>query len=350
MLSTLYIHTFDDYTGSTRVLASLLEQKKEKCSVLVIPRNGFLSQTENVHIYPIYYPTYKQKHIPFISGLVSRLYAIIWLLINGWKFDIFYINTICPYYAAVVGRLYRKQIVYHIHEYFVKKDRQVRIAEYVFNHVKAKHIYVSKYLQHCYSPQNECTEMVTYNTLPISFCRDIVPLPLEERKRDTIIMVSSLSVAKGIFTFIEIARRLPEYNFKLVISSSMLQIQCFIAKKIALDTLPINLQIYSSQSDIRPLLYQSDLIVNLSIPELWIETFGMTILEAMPFGIPAIVPNVGGPIEIVENGYNGYCVDVLDVDRIVILLRHCLEKSHYQQLMLNTLLKYESLKSHEIDS
>lgn len=45
-----------------------------------------------------------------------------------------------------------------------------------------------------------------------------------------------------------------------------------------------------------------------------VETFGMTILEAMAYGIPAIVLNVGEPMEIVSDGYNGYCIDVSDVD------------------------------------
>ena len=32
----------------------------------------------------------------------------------------------------------------------------------------------------------------------------------------------------------------------------------------------------------------------------------------MAYGLPAIVPNVGGPIELVHNGVEGYTIDVTD--------------------------------------
>jgi len=40
----------------------------------------------------------------------------------------------------------------------------------------------------------------------------------------------------------------------------------------------------------------------------------MSVLEAMSYGLPAIVPNVGGLGEIVTDGVDGYLVDVRDPD------------------------------------
>jgi glycosyltransferase involved in cell wall biosynthesis len=45
-----------------------------------------------------------------------------------------------------------------------------------------------------------------------------------------------------------------------------------------------------------------------------VETFGLTILEAMAFGIPVIVPPVGGPIELVEDGVQGFHIDSRNLD------------------------------------
>ncbi len=42
----------------------------------------------------------------------------------------------------------------------------------------------------------------------------------------------------------------------------------------------------------------------------------MTILEAMSFGIPCIVPPVGGPCELVDDGVNGYLIDSQETDKI----------------------------------
>jgi len=40
-----------------------------------------------------------------------------------------------------------------------------------------------------------------------------------------------------------------------------------------------------------------------------VETFGLTIIEAMAYVIPVIVPPVGGIIELVEENKNGFLVD-----------------------------------------
>ena len=53
-------------------------------------------------------------------------------------------------------------------------------------------------------------------------------------------------------------------------------------------------------------------MLNLSRVDQWIETFGLTLVEAMSFGIPVIAPPVGGPAEIVTHGREGYCIDSRD--------------------------------------
>ena len=47
-----------------------------------------------------------------------------------------------------------------------------------------------------------------------------------------------------------------------------------------------------------------------------IETFGLTILEGMFFGKPAIVLTLGGPVELISDGVNGYHIDSTDLPAI----------------------------------
>ncbi|MFL0682071.1 MAG: glycosyltransferase [Algoriphagus aquaeductus] len=65
-----------------------------------------------------------------------------------------------------------------------------------------------------------------------------------------------------------------------------------------------------------PLVSKLLLIVNLSHKDKVLETFGMTILEGMYFGLPAIVPTQGGVEELVENGVNGYKIDYTELEKI----------------------------------
>jgi L-malate glycosyltransferase len=62
-------------------------------------------------------------------------------------------------------------------------------------------------------------------------------------------------------------------------------------------------------------------VVNLSLPHQWVETFGMTVLEAMYYRKPVIVPPVGGVSELVLHGVTGFCEDSRDVNSIVLQLQ-----------------------------
>jgi glycosyltransferase involved in cell wall biosynthesis len=62
------------------------------------------------------------------------------------------------------------------------------------------------------------------------------------------------------------------------------------------------------------------LVVNLSHPEGWIETFGLTLLEAMACGIPVVSPTVGGCVEVVENDRGGWHIASRDTDALARLV------------------------------
>lgn len=336
MNKILFFHPRNDFTGSTRVLSNIIESDYSKQTVTVITVNngqGFLSELYNVKIAAIYSPQYRGKNIPVITPVIWRLHALMLALFYGLRFNVFYINTIIPFYAAIVARLYRKQIIYHVHEKFIQKNLYVNVAEYVFNHCLAKRIYVSEYVKNQYKLKKGCESIVRYNSLPQSFLSKVQIIPVEHRSRKVVLMISSLTKAKGIFTFISLAETMPEFTFKLLISANDEEIKRFLFGK----QIPINLDIISAQKNVHPYLQSSDLIVNLSIPQLWVETFGMTILEAMAYGIPAIVPNVGGPLELVIDGYNGYCVDVTNIDEVKNAAIKSFDKDNYFRLVDNAL-------------
>ena len=73
MSKIIFFHNNNDFTGSTRVLANLIETEFDNQSVTVVSMNktdGFLSSLTNVHIISICYPLFRNKRIPFISGFV----------------------------------------------------------------------------------------------------------------------------------------------------------------------------------------------------------------------------------------------------------------------------------------
>lgn len=128
-------------------------------------------------------------------------------------------------------------------------------------------------------------------------------------------MLSSLKGYKGTQEFAELARRLPQFKFTLIINDTQEQVDNYLQE------VPKNLTVYARQNDVSRFYNQSSIVLNLSDKNKVVETFGLTALEAMSAGLPVIVPTVGGIAELVENGVNGYKIDVQELDEIC----YCIE-------------------------
>lgn len=337
----LFVHQKNDYTGSTRVLATLIETNYPHQKVRVICldpyKKGFLSDLPNVEIVRLPFLTIFGKPIRLFTRLLYSI-ACKWLVKKNAKdYDIIYLNTIVTAFAAPIAIKLGKRIIWHIHEKFQEETPAMKEVEKVFNSTPAHRIFVSQYTKDCYPENSLCTYEICYNTLAPSFLKQVRIISPEDRDRKGVLMIASLTKAKGIDIFVEVAHQLPQFNFTLILSSSRKAISVFFENT----EIPTNVTLLPSQSNIHSYLQSNSLILNLSNPFLCIETFGMTILEGMVYGLPAIVPNVGGPIELVENGYNGYCVDVTSVyvikDAIISILY---DKQRYCQFSKNSLKKF----------
>ncbi len=123
-----------------------------------------------------------------------------------------------------------------------------------------------------------------------------------EKEIPVVLMICSLKVYKGVDEFLELAKKNPSYIFKLVVNATEKVIQEYFKGR----EIPKQLIIYPTQTDTHPFYQEASVILNLSHPDLWVETFGLTILEGMRYGLPAIVAPVGGVTELVEDNKNGF--------------------------------------------
>lgn len=101
-----------------------------------------------------------------------------------------------------------------------------------------------------------------------------------------------------------------------------------------------NLDIHPRTDDVATYYNATSVVVNLSDKRQFIETFGMTALEAMTDGIPTIVPTVGGIAEVIEDGKNGYKIDVCELDKIEGCIDLMLkDRNLYVRLSANALVQ-----------
>lgn len=94
-----------------------------------------------------------------------------------------------------------------------------------------------------------------------------------------------------------------------------------------------NIKILSRQTDVSTFYNKASVVLNLSDKRQFVETFGLTALEAMSTGLPVIVPTEGGIAEMVEDGVNGYKMDVQELDEIESIITKMLtDRDLYRRL------------------
>jgi len=339
------IHLFNNYSGSPKVLMqvmNILITRGYDVDLITNKSEGFLSGLEGINYHYVSYKWKKNELLTLIYFIIAQIQLFCKVIKWYRNIDsIFYINTITPFGAAIACKLCKKSIIYHVHEKYIKSNLLHKICEYVYDKSNCYSIFVSKYLQESYLDKLTKSSVI-YNSLEQTY-KDVVAEFTKNRtiKPTTILMVCSLRRFKGIYEFITLSAMLPKCKFELVVNATETEVEHFKNE----NPLSSNLYIFGSQSNLHPFYQRAKLLLNLSDPNLWIETFGLTILEAMAYGIPSIVPNVGGPIELVTNESNGYLIHPKELNDIKQKIESLMEDDN----LYNCFSKNAILKSNDFD-
>lgn len=219
------------------------------------------------------------------------------------------------------------RVIYHLHETSVRpavlKNFLFGIMKWAANDV----VYVSEYLAAAEPVANVRTHL-----LPNAIEQGFLDRAIQNRKKKTkpvrVLMVCSLKAYKGVDEFLALAALHPGLRFQLVLNAQQHELDVYFRTKL----LPANLELVPVQHDLHRFYAQADIIVNLSRPDEWIETFGLTILEGMAYGLPALIPPVGGITELVEHGRSGYWTNSRNLSHVSEKLLSLTKPEVYQQM------------------
>ena len=338
MKKIICTHLYNDFSGSPLVLATAIKgliQKGHTITLLTSESEGFLSdlKVDKVNIPYEYRP--------------NKLMRLLFLLLNQWQVFrqilkyrkeevVIYVNTLLPFGAALAAKLTGKKVIYHIHETSIRPILFKYFLKLIAAFTANQAIYVSKYLMKTEAiPWTE--GKVVYNALSDEFIKTATSYVHQNNQKAypfTVLMLCSLKKYKGIDQFVALAKHLPNYRFELVLNATTTAINDYFNMK----NLPENLILFPKQNNVHWFYKRAHLVVNLSNPQEWIETFGMTLLEAMTYGIPVIAPAIGGPVEVVQDGKNGYCINSQHLAAIIDKIKALANKNGlYQSFSANAL-------------
>tara|TARA_R110000850_G_scaffold120556_5_gene237919 strand:- start:1099 stop:2178 length:1080 start_codon:yes stop_codon:yes gene_type:complete len=330
----VFFHLYNDRSGSPKVLLQTIRAlSKAGYEVETLTSDhlgGFLDNVPGVKR-EIFYRRFDNK----IATLACFLLTQINIFFKSFQYinkdAVFHINTMLPFGAALAGWIMRKKIIYHIHETSVKPALLKRLLRFFISLTATRVIFVSKFLSDEESFLNK-NNVVIYNST------DFIPKEkaLHSRRYLKVLMVCSLKEYKGVNEFLDLAKKFDKldepFKFTLVLNSNEEE----IGKYFFDFNIPSNLSIIPRQSNLATYYENSDVLLNLSRPDQCIETYGLTIVEGMSYGLPVIVPPVGGPKELVEDGVQGYLESCYEIDKISsYIMRLNSEPELYKELSLN---------------
>jgi glycosyltransferase involved in cell wall biosynthesis len=310
----VFCHLLNDRSGSPTVLHSTLEalNAREEGLLFVGSQGRGVLEEAGVPTRRYWYRRSRHRIVTFFTYFASQvaLYRALSRARDIPAETVVFVNTLLPFGAMFWARRKKLPVVVHVHEISITPAP----LRYFLTRCATRCASLLLYVSHDHLarlPISGPPFRVLHNPVSSAIETRAVVDVRQERKKFTVLMLASLKAYKGVYEFISLAKELSprtDIVFSLVLNADEEETGNFANQYAAMD----NLTIHPRTDEPADFYETADLVVNLSRVDQWIETFGLTLAEAMTFGIPVIAPPVGGPAEIVTHGKNGFCIDSRD--------------------------------------
>ena len=315
----IFVHLLNDRSGSPTVLASVIEAIAQDSDVLIVSEGDGALADLKVAKWHYPYSRFSNKWFTLTSYLVSQLALMVFLFWRTRKRsrrEAIYINTALPFGAAVFGRLSGRPVIYHLHEVSISPRLLQKFLWKVVSMTASEVRFVSDFQRRTVEISHENTRVI-HNAISARLASEAA-----EYQRGVgsevfnVVMLATLRDYKGVPEFIELARRYEKnrsFHFQLIANDDAATVKQYFETK---RPLPSNFTVEPRTDQLSPIYVNASLVVNMSRPQEWVETFGLTLLEAMSFGVPVIAPPVGGPVELLGDDLSAYLIEGTDLESI----------------------------------
>ena len=316
MKNILFIHSSSEMYGSDRSLLNIVKyiDKSEFKVHVILPCDGPLvdemKKISEVTVEIFEVAVLRRKNLSVKGGLeyLKQYTASLSYLkkyIRKNNIDIVDTNTAVVFPGAVAAKKCGIKSVWHIRE-IIRSKLENRVISFVMNRY-ADIIVANSKSTGAALMVNQDKVRVIYNAV-----EETAGDSNKECTTMNVGMAGRINRWKGQKLFVDAAEivhtQMPDIKFKIAgdvykgeeyIKENLI---CYIREKHLEDVVSLLGQV----NDMSLFYNDIDLFV---LPSIQPEPFGLVVIEAMEYGIPVIATNHGGPVEIIDNGIDGYLVD-----------------------------------------
>lgn len=320
----LFLHSSSEMYGSDRSLLYLVEtldKSKYKLTV-VLPCDGplveKLKKIEGVKVEIFNVAVLRRKNLSprgmstYCHDFISS-YRYIKRMIRQQHIDIIYTNVAVVFPGAIAATFSKNcKSVWHIRE-IIKNKKERMIVAFMVNRFSDVIIANSKSTGEAICKKTSKLRVV-YNAVDVKNTAVIH----KDKKNLVVGMAGRINRWKGQKLFVDMAEIVhkyrPDVKFKIAGSTYVGEgyLEDELKKYINQKGLTDIVQLLGQVNDMDKFYQSLDIFV---LPSIQPEPFGLVVIEAMEKRLPVIATNHGGPVEIIDNGKNGYLVpfDTADV-------------------------------------
>ncbi len=273
-----------------------------------------------------------------INRLVSNIKAIKFLsnYIKNHSIDLVYTNTSTVLCGGIAAKKNDVSSIFHIHEIPTGNRLYEFFSGKIINRYSSKVLTVSNSVKkHWLKNINENKIKRIYNGIILIESDSIIKL---ERDQDNFVISSVARIIpyKGHRYLIEIADELlkksPKYRFLIVGDTlpSYVSYEKSVKQKVNDLGLENKIKFLGFRNDVSSILKQSDLFIHPAIAP---DPLPTVLFESLYNDLPTVATNLGGAIEILDDGNNGLLIPYNDSKKAANLINdYCadikLQKKH----------------------
>ena len=350
----LILHSSNDLYGASKIFLQTIELLKSNGHqiYIVLPAEGpldkMISQFKDVNISYHSLGVLRKKYLNplgLINRLVANVKAIKFLskYIKDHSIDLVYTNTSTILCGGIAAKKNGVPSLFHIHEIPTGNKLYEFLSGKIINWYSSKVLTVSNSVkQHWlkYIDDKKITRI--YNGIVFKKTDSIIKL--ERDQEDFVITsVARLIPYKGHGYLIDVANELVKKStkFKFLIVgdtlSSYASYQKSVIQKVNDLGLENQIKFLGFRNDVSNILKQSDLFIHPAISP---DPLPTVLFESLHNDLPSVATNLGGAIEILDNGNNGLLIPYNDPKKAANLINeYCantkLQKKHLENSKKN---------------